>query len=757
MAGTEKTGDRYLDQEINDLFSVDATGHSDSTAFTNLKNAISRLTNCVSKYYPKGNEPAPKLGTEELDELRKAYSETIRECGKYTSGKWFGRKSGLGAGRMQCVNSLRRLLEGDLRALGCVKPTDGTDLSSVISTARTVNIRTDAADYDLKTFGESVSTRVPLEVETATGPRKGFFTEDFTIRQPTDFCRDLIKEYGLDLNDKNGLGCILKSVSNMGIVTNVNNDRFPNLVFALLSTEEARKKNGITLEKLEEDPKLFAEHYRGFFNEMRLSAKLYKDLQNSQEMRRKFINLTQDIYTHGVNYVNNVFQGHIPVGGNVPNRNVGVSRIADFMGMGELVARAVRTTIRDKDGVERTGVFQEAAQGSDLHHVKKNDPLLEIGKNPKMLDDPSVLKKIADLQLLDYICGNNDRHEGNVMFDVREVNGEMKIVGLKAIDNDRALGTIDKNSAAKEGYITPPEMMGVISASAYGALDALDKNELSMSLRDLGISNEEIEFAIKRIGDVKKAVQDKKLTVLEDHEFANYKFEDLGKSWTVKANGMTFHKDNLFRILSIVPQKVADMEPVSGEKDVQYNTAKAEEGRYERVNTELNVYLSDLTAQKAELMKISENLKSADHWYHVDGATFKWMKTSLENAVSGIKALEKTYAGNERAAITAEEAEKMEALFRQMRLSSAKYISEHPSPGHPLGQARRRAADSLVTMRPLRCTEPAVMDIGMDKIRTEKKEMPAPAAPRKKQMLQKTIRETRQKKSDQLKLEPPKN
>ena len=74
--------------------------------------------------------------------------------------------------------------------------------------------------------------------------------------------------------------------------------------------------------------------------------------------------------------------------------------------------------------------------------------------------------------------------------------------------------------------------------------------------------------------------------------------------------------------------------------------------------------------------------------------------------------------------------------------------------GYSLGKARTDAARDLRTMRPLRCTEPAVMDIAMDQIKTDQKEKSAPAVRKKMDDIQhplaKSIRVKKQKNNDLL-------
>ena len=60
-------------------------------------------------------------------------------------------------------------------------------------------------------------------------------------------------------------------------------------------------------------------------------------------------------------------------GGNIPDRNVAMSRMADMLGMKGLIAKSRKVRIKHKDGTVRSGVFQEAEEFSDAARLKAGD------------------------------------------------------------------------------------------------------------------------------------------------------------------------------------------------------------------------------------------------------------------------------------------------------------------------------------------------------------------------------------------------
>ncbi len=161
---------------------------------------------------------------------------------------------------------------------------------------------------------------------------------------------------------------------------------------------------------------------------------------------------------------------------------------------------------------------------------KKDDPIYDLVDHHEALNNGPFLKQLTNMQVLDYICGNTDRHLGNMLYQVEYENGVLKAKGVMGIDNDRSLGLLTKKGASTSAFLVPPERMVVISQSALDSINSLDKNKLKLTLKDLNFTDDEISACIRRIGDIKKAVKDKKLRVVQDNEFENLDINDLARS-----------------------------------------------------------------------------------------------------------------------------------------------------------------------------------------------------------------------------------
>ena len=234
----------------------------------------------------------------------------------------------------------------------------------------------------------------------------------------------------------------------------------------------------------------------------------------------------------------------IPFGGRVDQRNSAMSTVADLLGMPNVIARAKPMRIIDRDGTVIEGTFMEAAKGMDPRNLPPEARNLrqdcDVNTNGKGFKD------LANLQILDYICGNNDRHEENIFYQF-DKNG--KFCGVQGIDNDSAFGTLDvsKETRNKLGrnykFLTNLGNMKVIPADTAKRVQALDENTLKYALRGYGLSEAELQAAGKRLRDLQahlkksldlardsKLAGDRKtmLHVLSDSDFKKCSFKKLG-------------------------------------------------------------------------------------------------------------------------------------------------------------------------------------------------------------------------------------
>ena len=145
--------------------------------------------------------------------------------------------------------------------------------------------------------------------------------------------------------------------------------------------------------------------------------------------------------------------------------------------------------------------MQEAV-GTDYGNLKETDIYLD----PRVMThhDGRALKSIADLQVLDFICGNTDRHGANVTY-IFDDDG--MIIGVQGFDNDTAFGTLVPEYGDFVAFMTLPENMIAVSESMTARLNQLTPEMLKFSLRGYGLTEEELDAAVARMNIVKKAIE----------------------------------------------------------------------------------------------------------------------------------------------------------------------------------------------------------------------------------------------------------
>lgn len=182
---------------------------------------------------------------------------------------------------------------------------------------------------------------------------------------------------------------------------------------------------------------------------------------------------------------------------------------ADLLGQGKLYGKltSARISVNGKD-VE--GVFHCTVEGENLRHLSKDSPVLNSDINDA--DDAEVLRQIADIQLIDYICQNPQRHPDSVAYRFeKDEHGTTRLKGVTVI-----------NDFAPNEEITPnPTQLSdikAISSSSYQALMDLDESAISIIFADK-LKPEEIKALCKRVEDLKKEIEKENIKVVEDKKW----------------------------------------------------------------------------------------------------------------------------------------------------------------------------------------------------------------------------------------------
>ena len=247
----------------------------------------------------------------------------------------------------------------------------------------------------------------------------------------------------------------------------------------------------------------------------------------------------------------------IPDGGRIDTRNSAMSTVADLLGMPNLVARSKPMKLVDANGVEQEGSFMELAKGFDIKNLPPEAD--GIDKRSLLRTNGMGFRDLANLQVLDYLCGNVDRHGANLSYQF-DKNG--KFCGVQAFDNDCSMGDFFMGNRKGRNRMVGTKDMRAIPRSSFNRIMNLTPPMLKYALRGFGLSEPELEAAGQRLNDLQTALSDdltfyrnhdarnpgqKKLVpghirVLEDKDWSKYKMAEFTKDEEGK------EVDNLFSL-----------------------------------------------------------------------------------------------------------------------------------------------------------------------------------------------------------------
>ena len=201
----------------------------------------------------------------------------------------------------------------------------------------------------------------------------------------------------------------------------------------------------------------------------------------------------------------------------VEGRNVVFSRIAEMFGIGKQVARAVNMTV-EIDGEKKKGVFMDAAEGVDLGRLDVETVKKDYKDGIKLSN--GAMKQLSDLQTLDFILGNKDRHPFNMIYDIkRDENGNAVLQGVTGIDNDYSLGTSDGDSNTRTNYSMDISDITFCSVSMAEKLGLMTDEMMLLAMQDQKLSQEEKEGALSRLHQVQEKLKNKEILLVNDDQW----------------------------------------------------------------------------------------------------------------------------------------------------------------------------------------------------------------------------------------------
>ncbi|SNU04487.1 Phosphatidylinositol 3- and 4-kinase [Lachnospiraceae bacterium] len=398
---------------------------------------------------------------------------------------------------------LRKTLSKDLRAINaCIRTDTHPSVAQLYN-----NSRADKLEMDLSKvakYGGLLSTRYRIK----TPDKDGFFTESKKGITEQKLL-DQINEEQSELYGNKSILVRNKYVDVMSLVRIIIRDRegsssmlfgsWSDGSFRLAYAENERRE---VLDKMVASIKKAAVKSEKNPNPIsQADCDRYCDILgsiNSPEEFMSFIDFGNKFgAARNLDSINNNMQ--INANSKTDKRNSAMTMVADLLGCKSLIANSVNLHIKDPStGKIIMGTFMENANGADYRGDKPEDMEKFSQLTPSKIEHNLSLKKdIANIQIIDWICGNPDRHTGNMFYKFDD-NG--RLIGLIGIDNDTSFGSGEHADDLSGIFL---ENMTVVTQEMADRIEAMDKESLKTMLYGFDLSAAEVNKAIQRFDQLK--------------------------------------------------------------------------------------------------------------------------------------------------------------------------------------------------------------------------------------------------------------
>ena len=365
-------------------------------------------------------------------------------------------------------------------------------------------------------------------------------------------------------------------------------------------------------------------------------------------------------------------------GTRIDRKNAGMSTVAELLGIGGVVCHARPMKLKGPNGELVDGTFMAMAEGVDPMHPGREGHLVNFESLKD--SDGRALESIADLQVLDYLCGNIDRHGYNLFYGANMENG---FYGVQGIDNDSSFGLIT-DQKTKTRQMPMPNTMGVISKTTADRVMKLSGAELAFSLRGL-VEEEAIDAATWRLAILKQYIAESRKKLDANKKDIKYPYireletADFGKVDLKKLAAKD--KNNHFREIKRVASRIAASAKAANE-DKKDPAAIGSDNRA----TEAGVYGQVLKAK--ELRKLLSDRtsfwhgSSSENYNDIDRALKAYQKEQ-EQLFKRLKTMGMKAKGDDPSPkaqveqyVTRFDMDKMKKSLRQVKEAADKYARE---------------------------------------------------------------------------------
>ncbi len=202
--------------------------------------------------------------------------------------------------------------------------------------------------------------------------------------------------------------------------------------------------------------------------------------------------------------------------------------MADALGLGYMVAHSERVKMV-RNGKMIEGNFMEFVQGFDQN---SKDPNAVKTLKEAVSDDAGLQRDANRMEMFDFLCGQSDRHTGNMIYTLGEPgdDGKRRITGIKAIDNDGSFLSNRKWEVFREEtYNRHIKNIPSVDKELAERIMKLDREKLEFYLGDV-LDKKSLDNTVERLNEMKEHFKTCPMIKKEDWEKNTPAVEDLQKN-----------------------------------------------------------------------------------------------------------------------------------------------------------------------------------------------------------------------------------
>lgn len=679
---------------------------------------LAKLTNQLSR---KGRDGLPmRMNQSIVHTLQKYYSDIMDICDRLLQGAGTESKE-----KTEYLRSLSSRVQNEMGALENIRANETiykekAPFPSYPELMRRNNRRVLRVLEEVKTVGGAMSSRIPLRILNQDNVlEQGFFTIDKRVeyrQMYLDALKAAVKKFPQiqsladELAQKDETA-VIEAFSTIGQTSG------KSFLYPLAFDEKYLQKtddNGVPIseEQLQQQKRILKqkilENWKNGLKKLGIEQEKYASVLKDEKGIEELYGLGKEI--ESFDNAKSVYKmATVDENTVIGSRNVAMSAVATRLGKPELLAKAVHASVVI-DGTVKNGIFMNYADGKLVDEILPDNP--EIGGAEVDFETPELMESMADLQVLDYICGNIDRHSGNLAFLVeKNENGIPQIKGVQGIDNDLSFGARNQEMDLKN--MSSPDELGAVSEQMAKKILDLSQERLISLLAEHGMKTEEIEAAWERVETLQTKIREGQayyeknlptkenpltknyLRVMKKEEWKEIQIKDMVSIAPPNRKYQTGFQI-LQKLQGIVHRQAEVMQKCDEQtKEIVYDDWKKDHSKV-KLNSafEVKTEADALAAQKEKIKELYDQFRKTDGTFHRNTREYKGMFNALQQMYEHIDYMEKKLS--ETGAVSDNDYNYLSQIQHKVRFGVENYLSKKPlDPKSPLGKQRRSLALNL--------------------------------------------------------------